>query len=185
MRILREILVGTGLLQACQAWPHHKGNGLPIVDLGYELYQATSYNASTGIYKFANIRFARSPAGELRFRAPQPPEINRSVIQDGSFERTCPQAVPTWQNNAFIPLAEYSNGGPFNLSGWEAGIAEGTTIPISQFLDGNIEDCLFLDVYVPRKVLERAETDPGRIENVPVLFWVGGIQLTSTTSSLI
>lgn len=68
---------------------------LPMVDLGYGLQQATSYNAAGDFYKFKNIRYAAAPLGNLRFRRPQRPLTNRT-LDNGSQDRRCPQAIPSW-----------------------------------------------------------------------------------------
>ena len=74
------------------------GQALPVVDLGYELQQATCFDSTGQTYNFSNIRYAAPPVGNLRFRAPQPPVINRTKVQTGSPDRICPQATPTWQS---------------------------------------------------------------------------------------
>lgn len=84
---------------------------------------------------FSNVRFAAAPIGEFRFGPPQPPVVDRSKIHDGSEGFICPAA---WAGNAILP------------PGYDA--------PQS-------EDCLFLDVIVPRAVLN------GDVGKVPVLFW--------------
>lgn len=69
---------------------------LPIVDLGYVRQQATEYNASTGLYIYRNVRYARPPVGEFRFRKPQPPlQEPAGTVSNGSQYRTtvCPQAM--------------------------------------------------------------------------------------------
>ncbi|PUU72351.1 Alpha/Beta hydrolase protein [Tuber borchii] len=113
-------------------------SSLPIVDLGYVKQQATEYNQTYDFYHFRNIRYAAPPLGDLRFRKPQPP-LPQAGIQNGdvSFvESTCHQTWP-----------------PFL----------GTT-PFGD--DFGVEDCLYLDVYVPTCV------KPG--DDVPVLTWVFG-----------
>ena len=74
---------------------------LPVVDLGYERQRATSFNGSGNYYSFSNIRYAAPPVGDLRFRAPQSPAVNRDSIQTGQQDRICAQATPAWQ--AIIP----------------------------------------------------------------------------------
>lgn len=69
---------------------------LPIVDLGYVRQQATEYSASTGLFIYKNVRYARPPLGDLRFRKPQPPlQEPAGTISDGSQYRTtvCPQSM--------------------------------------------------------------------------------------------
>ncbi|KAL1651391.1 hypothetical protein SLS58_000731 [Diplodia intermedia] len=46
-------------------------------------------------YNFSNIRYAAPPVGDLRFKAPVLPVTNRSVINDGSVDRICPQVSST------------------------------------------------------------------------------------------
>ncbi|KAJ9667826.1 hypothetical protein H2201_002012 [Coniosporium apollinis] len=115
---------------------------LPVVDLGYELYRASEFDAR-GFYKFSNIRYARPPLGELRFRAPEPPLINRSAIQDGMVERRCPQALPNW---VVMPTQTSSSALPPS--------ATGSSVPSAREPQEE-EDCLFLDVVVPQKVFEK------------------------------
>ena len=74
------------------------GRHLPVVDLGYELQRASSYNHTGQFYNFSNIRYAAPPVGNLRFSAPQPPKKNRAHVQTGAGERICPQALPNWEN---------------------------------------------------------------------------------------
>ncbi|KAK8855116.1 carboxylesterase family protein-like protein [Apiospora arundinis] len=98
---------------------------LPTVDLGYEVHKAITYNATTDVYKFSNIRYAQPPSGQLRFRAPLPPLEDRSRIQDGAQYRACPQGIPHWQANAYIPIGKYTgpSAPPFSLETWEHDIA--------------------------------------------------------------
>lgn len=86
-------------------------------------------------YVFSNVRFARPPVGELRFGPPQPPVVDRSKIHDGSEGFNCHAAL------AGLPILPPPYDAPQS------------------------EDCLFLDVIVPRTVLN------GDVGKVPVLFW--------------
>lgn len=79
----------------------------------------------------------------------------------------CPQGVPAWQGKAYKPIAKYSNPSvPFNLKDWEEAILNGT-VPSGDPNKGASEDCLFLDVHVPKGVLGR-----GGKHGAPVLVWV-------------
>jgi hypothetical protein len=72
-------------------------SSFPIVDLGYVQQQATEYNATSGLYIYKNVRYARPPLGELRFRKSEPPlQEPAGNISDGSQYPTtiCSQAVP-------------------------------------------------------------------------------------------
>lgn len=71
-------------------------SSLPIADLGYVKQQATEYNSSSGLYIYKNIRYARPPLGNLRFRKPEPPlQEPAGTISNGSQYPTtiCPQRV--------------------------------------------------------------------------------------------
>ncbi|KAI5838297.1 acetylcholinesterase precursor [Morchella snyderi] len=150
--ILSSLALTLGLSALAAAAPTRSNNTLsatdfPTIDLGYAIHKATSYNESYDSYTFSNIRFAAPPTGSLRFAAPQAPLQNRTAVQDGSIGGTCPQGQPAYTGSDLTQNGEVS------------------------------EDCLFLDVIVPRKVLEGGHTD------VPVLVWIfgGGYVLGSKT----
>ncbi|KXT15931.1 hypothetical protein AC579_1433 [Pseudocercospora musae] len=140
----------------------------PTVDLGYQVQQPTLLNTQYDVYVFYDVRYAASPSGDNRFRAPQAPLTNRSAIQKGGEQRVCAQAVPAWQytTNQWVP--KYAAGQTsFKPSDFSAGPGPATA-PDSR----TTEDCLFLDVYVPRTVLNNA----GKASGVPVIvqFYGGG-----------
>jgi carboxylesterase type B len=124
------------------------------------------------VYKFSNIRYAQSPEGNLRFRAPVAPLSDRGTVHNGSEIRVCPQGVPAWQASAFIPTAEYEAGKPFTLEAWEASIASSSPIPGLNFNANAMEDCLFLDVHVSLNAFNNASTVVDAGEGAPVLVWV-------------
>ena len=67
---------------------------LPTIDLGYVRQRATEHNTTSGLYIYRNVRYARPPLGELRFRKPRPPLPEPAgSISDGSQYKTtiCPQ----------------------------------------------------------------------------------------------
>lgn len=135
---------------------------LPIVDVGYELHQAFSFNASGDYYTFADIRFASPPLGDLRFAKPQPPATNRSQVQRGGQRYSCPQASPAWSDGVGDVLDRIPDGATF---------LEGLSAHQSFALnDTQTEDCLFLDVFVPRSILGRA----GQGYGAPVMVWIYG-----------
>ncbi|KAL1966185.1 hypothetical protein VTN77DRAFT_4737 [Rasamsonia byssochlamydoides] len=143
-----------------------EGKGLPVVDLGYERHRAISLDSS-GIYNFSNIRYAAPPVGDLRWRAPVSPGKNTTVIQNGEIGRICPQAEPLWSLDiapAFV--ADYLSGMPYNGS---TNISSGYTPSPPD--PRTTEDCLFLDVLTPKKVL----WDWKRFhKKAPVLVWIYG-----------
>ncbi|PYH82078.1 alpha/beta-hydrolase [Aspergillus uvarum CBS 121591] len=132
---------------------------LPIVDLGYELHQPISYEKHTGLYNFSNIRYAAAPVGDLRFASPVQPEVNRTLVQIGSEVRICPQALPSWMPQSMSAAGSYF----FNGS---------VTSTESVLMDPRAsEDCLFLDVVVPKKIFKSS----GRKgKGAPVLVWIHG-----------
>lgn len=135
-----------------------------------EKHQAISFNETTGLYLFQNIRYARPPTGELRFRAPVAPEKNRRAVQNGAEPRTCPQGIPQWQGKAGAPIGKYSKPGvPFDIDDWVEDIRNAAAPDLSK-LGPVTEDCLFLDLHVPKKVLQKASRH--LFEGVPVLVWV-------------
>ncbi|KAM0549148.1 hypothetical protein ACHAPJ_009603 [Fusarium lateritium] len=144
------------LLAAGNVLAAPKTPSLPVVDLGYERHQALSYNETTEVYKFSNIRYAQPPVGQLRFRAPVPPLPNHDEIQTGAEVRACPQAAPLWQARAYKPIGLYSNGKEFSIASWEADI-KNSTPPSGSTPPPTTEDCLFLDVHVPRKVFDASK----------------------------
>ncbi|CAK3970432.1 hypothetical protein DOTSEDRAFT_38631 [Lecanosticta acicola] len=149
---------------------------LPTVDLGYNVQQATTYDTSAKTYWFNNIRYAKAPLGDLRFRAPQAPDVDRSVVQNGSVSRTCPQAYPSWLGTSTSYIPQFLMGKTnFTLPNTTAAAAPPALNP------DETEDCLFLDVVVPEAIFEQA----GKGYGSPVLVWIygGGYTGGSKTAS--
>ncbi|KAG0161660.1 hypothetical protein PDIDSM_1174 [Penicillium digitatum] len=146
---------------------------LPVVDLEYELHQAISFDSSHDLYNFSNIRYAAPPVGDLRFQAPTPPKQNREQIQNGSVGRMCPQAAPLWSADVQQPfLLSYFYNQSFSVS---TNISSYEYKPAEQD-PRTSEDCLFLDVVVPKKIFERtkAKGAASRKNLAPVLVWIFG-----------
>ncbi|KAF2663546.1 alpha/beta-hydrolase [Microthyrium microscopicum] len=139
--------------------------GLPIVDLGYQLHRALVFNETGDYYNFTNIRYAASPTGDLRFREPQSPRVNRTHIDDGHIERVCPQSYPLWEDTSTEFVIKYLSGGYANET--SAARSKRQAPPLHS---RETEDCLFLDIAVPKPVFENAGNDDG----VPVLVWIFG-----------
>ena len=98
-----------------------------LVDLGYAKHiPTTTYTTTSGrnISLYKNIRFAKPPTGDLRFRLPDPNVSKIPDIQDGKVadeqSTHCISSMP-----AVAPFP------PYNGTTWGR------------------EDCLFLDVWVP------------------------------------
>lgn len=146
---------------------------LPVVDLGYNLHRATSFNSTGNFYNFSNIRYAAPPTGENRFRVPQQPETDRSTVQTGLPDRICAQANPAWLNTADQFLELYLAGQTeFNASSFNSTNPEIPQDPRTT------EDCLFLDVVVPKTIF-----DAGKNCKAPVLVWVHGGGYTMASKS--
>ncbi|GME64871.1 carboxylesterase family protein [Neofusicoccum parvum] len=160
------------------AVPTNNSDSLPIVDLGYELYRAVDFNQTGGYYNFSNVRYAAPPVGDLRFRAPVPPEVNRSAIQDGMTTRICPNVRPAWMDASGQYLYEYVATGIFPAA--NSTIPSNSTTPVRVDDPRETEDCLFLDVIVPQSIFRRADQGNG----APVLVWIhgGGYALGSKTN---
>jgi carboxylesterase type B len=152
-------------------WVLNQQRFLSLTNQNQELHRASSFNETTGVYKFSNIRYAQAPIGNLRFRAPVAPLVQLGKIQTGAEVRACPQGIPLWQLRASKPIGLYSNGKDFSLESWEDDIKNYTASV------GNppptTEDCLFLDVHVPRKVFN-ANKQRKKGHGAPVLVWVSG-----------
>lgn len=103
-------------------------------------------------------------------------------MDDGSVGRICPQANPAWELIAAVFDPDYLEGKPFNLSATVAGLAsESGSLPSVD--PRTTEDCLFLDVVVPRNVLDPASNLTNLTSGAPVLVWIYGGGYTSGDKS--
>lgn len=180
-------IASTTVTAAPPSYSGGDGSGsLPVVDLGYERHQASYYNETGAFYNFTNIRYAAprtsrlpdfshaqltSPpaTGENRFRAPLPPANNRGEVQTGEQGRICPQANPAWSaiSAEWIP-AYFAGQTSFNESSFNT-----TSSGQAPAVDPRTsEDCLFLDVVVPKAIFEGAGKN-GK-NGAPVLVWIYG-----------
>ncbi|OAP56007.1 hypothetical protein AYL99_10159 [Fonsecaea erecta] len=139
----------------------HTQATLPQVDLGYQIHRAISFNQTGQTYNFSNIRYAQPPVGDLRFAAPVPPTGRNSVVQNGSVDTVCPQALPAWYliSTQFVTDLIAGNESSFNYSQAEEQLQvylqnAKPTPPDPR----TTEDCLFLDVIVPKKVFDGSKS---------------------------
>ncbi|KAH8113786.1 cephalosporin esterase [Phellopilus nigrolimitatus] len=118
------------------------------VNLKYATYQGT-LNSTSNITSFLGLRYAKPPIGDLRFQAPAPP-LTVTVVQ---LANTQPPACP--------------QGSSGNASSSHFSFGKRET---------EIEDCLFLNVYV------QGEVSPN--SRLPVVVWIhgGGYVYGSTTN---
>ncbi|MCJ1474091.1 hypothetical protein MMC13_002749 [Lambiella insularis] len=155
-------------------------NALPILDtdsppsvaLGYATYQASSPSSSTTYHNFSNIRYAAPPLSALRFSPPSPLSLTSSPFSAPSSSPSCPQALPAW----LLIGSPNAEGAPFNTTPSNFSAAD-----IPPPAPGESEDCLFLDVLVPKEVWDARQTAK---KGAPVLVWIhgGGFVLGSKTS---
>uniref|UniRef100_A0A8H7TW17 Carboxylic ester hydrolase n=1 Tax=Bionectria ochroleuca TaxID=29856 RepID=A0A8H7TW17_BIOOC len=147
MRVPTLLPLLAALAQKVTAAPASKDNAtcLPVVDLGYELHRALWHNPDTD---------------------------NRTAVQTGAQTAICPQGQPVWQAKTMAAIGKYSNpANNFTLEGWVETI-EGGMVPPGNINQNATEDCLLLDVHVPRKVLKAARRQDK--EGVPVLVFIHG-----------
>jgi len=177
--IFAGLLASTAAAQSGYGSSNSSSSSLPIVDLGYQLHQASLYNASGQYLNFSNVRYAAPPVGALRWQPPQPPAVNRSVIQTGTAN-ICPQANPAWGLIAdeFLPLYLSGNQTVFNTSSFPSTSSNSSSsFPVQD--PRSTEDCLSLDVVVPEKIFNARGSGYG----APVLVWIYGGGYTAGSKS--
>lgn len=150
--------------------PVATSSGLPVVDLDYQLHQASFFNQSGGYYNFSNIRYAAPPVGNLRFAAPQAPATNRSTVNTGLVGHVCPQAGPAWQITAQQWIPQYLTGQPLNYSRPNA--EQFGQLEVATADPRTTEDCLFLDMLVPKSAIDQA--GQANFSGLPIMFWIYG-----------
>lgn len=125
-------------------------------------------------YNFSNIRYGEVITGESRFKAPRFPTSRNTTVNDGQTTTRCPQTRPFWQSV-----------GKKVAMGVPASELQPPTFNISQIPPMNAqeaEDCLFLDVVVPRRILGKMQgprvwSDQKSelpAKGAPVLIWIVG-----------
>ncbi|MCJ1247550.1 hypothetical protein MMC30_004764 [Trapelia coarctata] len=118
----------------------------PSIALPWGTYQATQYDADGDFFTIPNIRFGAASLGPLRFSASVYPSAipDPSVVQNSSYGPSCPQVDAT---------RPCTPGGNIVRS-------------MQPAVELN-EDCLFLDIYVPRSALSGGPP-------LPVVVWFFG-----------
>ena len=89
-------------------------------------------------------------------------------MQDGSAGKICPQATPAWQTIGIQFGNAYATGQlPFNYTAAAEAVANMTSA--TPTIDPRTtEDCLVLDVIVPKSAFDSRNDNKG----VPVLVWI-------------
>ncbi|KAF2731392.1 alpha/beta-hydrolase [Polyplosphaeria fusca] len=171
---LAQLFGAIALLSASTTAYHTRQAGnqtnstLPVVDLGYELYQASAFNESKRYYSFTNIRYSAKP---VRFGLPTTPVTNRADIKDGKDDRICPQSGPAW----FLLGQKWLSQVVLGIQCKECFtpyVPQGASwnLPLAKPDPREMEDCLFLDVFVPERVFKAA----GKGKGAAVLVWFTG-----------
>ncbi|KAF5343387.1 hypothetical protein D9758_015614 [Tetrapyrgos nigripes] len=144
-----------------------------IVDLGYAKYQGVLNETSNNV-RFLGVRYAKSTAGQLRWKTPQAPDPlsdSKSKVQVLVADKQpaeCPQAA-----GGLAPSS------PFRTENASTGLNankpellkrdEGDNVPTED------EDCLFLNVFVPESQFNKTNTDCEEDEEfLPVIVWIHG-----------
>jgi len=116
-----------------------------VVDLGYAKFKGF-FNETTGLNTWFNIRYAASPTGTLKWRAPHPPQHTAGVLDATVMGPQC------FNSGAGLSLTS-----PF------------LNFKAKRSLDkraiASDEDCLLLNVYSPPAAQKK---------KLPVVFWIHG-----------
>lgn len=139
---LFNLCFGALLAAAWPLWMRLRNTiSLPQVDLGYEIHEALSYNVRPHPTQEDNQLIAQSTTGLFTFR-----NIRYAQAPVGDL-RHAPPVAPVGRN----PEVQRGN---------ESRICPQDSQDINQSLDipSTTEDCLFLNVIVPRRVFNNRET---------------------------
>ncbi|KAF5876692.1 putative carboxylesterase family protein [Botrytis fragariae] len=167
MIAIKAVVIAACAVQTAYALPTNAS--LPVVDLDYALHRAT-INETGQYYNFSNIRYAAPPIGNLRFAAPiEPTEVNRT-INDGQQGAICAQGTPYWEE---VALYYFQGANTATLEFVEAeveAVEKNLTISgLSAPAPLTSEDCLFLDVIVPKSIYDSCGES-----SAPVVVWIYG-----------
>lgn len=133
----------------------------------------------TGDYfNFSNIRYAQAPIGELRFNEPAPLTGRDTTINNGSVGRICPQAIPDWIIYAELYTSAYQAGTTFNYTATEAALEAANFTHVAITDPRQNEDCLFLDIFVPRAVFTASKS-------TNVTYTVNSTSLVANATNLV
>ncbi|KAF5637983.1 carboxylesterase type B [Fusarium sp. NRRL 52700] len=161
--------MGSRIIVLLLAFQRAFASQVPIVDLGYAVYQGSLQEASSYLYNFSNIRYGEPPIGDLRFARPVAPRGRNVTVDKGNVGRICPQAMAAWE--VYISFT-----GPDFLSGSISTLTEDQRHTLEEPSDLKIpidpretEDCLFLDVVTS---METFDSPAKRL--APVIFWLSG-----------
>ncbi|KAF5392285.1 hypothetical protein D9757_001481 [Collybiopsis confluens] len=117
-------VLSLAVASAVSAAAHSRGPDAPIIDLGYAKYQGV-FDDVNNLTSYLGVRYAAPPIGDLRWRAPQAPAKNDSIVQQANAQ----------PNECFQSGSGTSSTDPLARRALAAGQPP--------------EDCLFLNVYFP------------------------------------
>lgn len=106
-----------------------------------------------------------------------PPSGRNSEVQNGSFSPICPQAGPAWQTIGNEVAAYFAAGNESSFNYTAAVIAaEEAAMEATPYQPSpqETEDCLFLDVVVPKMIFDNANNMRRKragAGGAPVLLW--------------
>ncbi|KAL8877060.1 MAG: hypothetical protein Q9198_004852 [Flavoplaca austrocitrina] len=119
---------------------------------------------------FKNIPYAKPPIGENRFFEPNYVQKRTEGVNYGLVENVCPQAQVGWAPKAMEFLKDFPNAPA--LAKWTEPITAADYGP-TQYPPKNVsEDCLTLDVVVPKSVWDNRNS--GGLFKPAVIAWVHG-----------
>ena len=115
-------------------------------------------NTNIEVYEFLGIPYAEPPIGERRFRKPVPKNRWEDILDATRKSNSCPQLLDTLFDT--FPGATMWNANT-NMS----------------------EDCLYLNIWVPRQILD--DLNKGQQQSLhPVFIWIFGGGFTSGSATL-
>ncbi|KAI8721396.1 COesterase domain-containing protein [Fusarium sp. LHS14.1] len=161
----------TFLLSSLSLIPHAHGAkpSLPTLDLPWGSYPATVLLADKKIYLFENVRFGAQP---VRFGASDFPNDTNNGIQ------VAPKVTDCLQINPYLLSNGPGGKSPLGDPNQDLDPDKPHTSTVSPW--SGTEDCLFLDVYVPRSVFD----NPGSQPPLPVTVWFYGGAYTFGTKRM-
>ncbi|KAL8875091.1 MAG: hypothetical protein Q9198_006502, partial [Flavoplaca austrocitrina] len=177
-----DIAVDVGAKPKSFSRPERGRSGQPIRTSGKTAHKLEEYQVDldNGIHggvlsengkfvTFKNIPYAEPPIGDNRFFGPIPIQKRTEGVNYGLVENVCPQAQVGWAPKAMEFLRDFPNAPA--LAKWTDPITAADYGP-TQYPPKNVsEDCLTLDVVVPKSVWDSRKSNGMK---AAVVAWVHG-----------
>ncbi|KAI4122739.1 MAG: hypothetical protein LQ341_007275, partial [Variospora aurantia] len=181
-----DIAVDVGMKPKSFSRPERQRSGQPVhtsgktahkleeyqVDLEYEIHGGV-LSENGKFVTFKNIPYAEPPIGENRFLAPLPVQKYTEGVNYGLVENVCPQVQVGWAPKAMEFLMDFPTAAA--LAKWKDPITAADYGP-TQYPPKNVsEDCLTLDVMVPKSVWDSRKSSgmKGTVAYGPLSFVYG------------